>query len=72
MDVQAGGSSRGIADARQGAADVGMVSRALKAEEGDLTATPIARDGIALIVHRDNPIAALSADQVVPRSTAVG
>ncbi|MCB9547814.1 MAG: phosphate ABC transporter substrate-binding protein [Myxococcales bacterium] len=65
VDVQSGGSSRGVADARQGQADVGMVSRALKPDEADLTGTPIARDGIALIVHRDNPVQALSRAQVV-------
>lgn len=65
VDVQAGGSSRGIADVRQGLAELGMVSRALKAEEGDLAATTIARDGIAMIVHRDNPVAALTAEQIV-------
>lgn len=39
VDVQTGGSSRGIADARSGLADIGMVSRALKSEEQDLAAT---------------------------------
>lgn len=65
IDVQAGGSSRGINDARQGLARLGMVSRALKAEEGDLRAAAIARDGIALIVHKDNPVATLSREQIV-------
>jgi phosphate transport system substrate-binding protein len=64
VDVQTGGSARGIADARGGVADIGMVSRALKPEERDLRATPIARDGLALIVHEDNPVTALSAAQV--------
>jgi len=64
VEVQTGGSSRGIADARRGIADLGMVSRALKADEDDLTAWPIARDGLCMIVHRDNPIASLDADQV--------
>lgn len=65
VDVQAGGSSRGIADVRQGLAELGMVSRALKPEEGDLAATTIAQDGIALIVHRDNPVGALTSEQIV-------
>lgn len=64
VDVQTGGSSRGVADARRGTADLGMVSRALKEEESDLTPTTIALDGVTLIVHRDNPIQSLSADQV--------
>jgi len=65
VDVQSGGSARGINDARRGLADIGMVSRKLNQEEGDLTSTLIARDGISLIVHRDNPIATLSDEQVV-------
>jgi phosphate transport system substrate-binding protein len=65
VDVQSGGSSRGIADARQGLADVGMVSRALKPEEKDLSAFTIAKDGICLIVHKDNPIAKLEGKDIV-------
>ncbi|QDS94519.1 Phosphate-binding protein PstS 1 precursor [Roseimaritima multifibrata] len=65
IDVQSGGSSRGVADARRGLADIGMVSRDLKIEEGDLTAFTIARDGVGVIVHRDNPVDSLSDDQIV-------
>jgi len=64
IDVQTGGSSRGIADARSGNADIGMASRALKPDEADLGAHTIARDGVALIVHADNPVTALSDQQV--------
>jgi phosphate transport system substrate-binding protein len=65
VDVQTGGSSRGIADARRGLADIGMASRALNPAENDLLAFSIARDGICLIVHRDNPVQSLSDEQVV-------
>lgn len=65
VDVQSGGSSRGITDARQGLADIGMVSRALKPDEADLQAFPIARDGVTLIVHKSNVIKQLSDAQVV-------
>lgn len=65
VDVQTGGSSRGVADARSGLADVGMVSRALKSDEGDLRAVTIAKDGISIILHRDNPVATLTDAQVV-------
>lgn len=65
VDVQTGGSSRGIADARQGLADVGMVSRALKDQEKDLQAFPIASDGVSIILHKDNPVQSLSDRQVV-------
>jgi len=65
VDVQSGGSSRGIADVRRGTADIGMASRALKQEESDLVAHTIAADGITMIVHRSNPVAALDDAQVV-------
>lgn len=64
IDVQSGGSSRGVADARSGLADIGMVSRDLKASERELTNYPIARDGIAVIIHKSNPIDALTKEQI--------
>lgn len=64
IDVQSGGSSRGIADARSKLADIGMVSRALKPEETDLTAHLIAMDGISIIVHNSNPVMQLSDAQI--------
>lgn len=64
IDVQTGGSSRGIADARSGIADLGLVSRDLKPSESDLTAYTIARDGISVILHRDNPLKTLSNQQI--------
>jgi len=65
VDVQSGGSSRGIADTRSGLADIGMVSRALKPDEQDLKSFTIALDGITLIVHRDNPVQTLTDPQIV-------
>ncbi len=65
VDVQTGGSSRGVADTRQGLADIGMVSRVMKDEEKDLHAFPVARDGVAIILHKENPVQALSEEQVV-------
>lgn len=64
IDVQMGGSSRGISDARTGLADIGMVSRALKPEEQDLKPFLIAMDGIGIIIHKDNPVASLSREQI--------
>ncbi|MGQ0594533.1 MAG: phosphate ABC transporter substrate-binding protein [Gammaproteobacteria bacterium] len=64
VDVQTGGSSRGISDARNGLADIGMVSRALKPEENDLVSHTLARDGVTLIVHASNPVTALTQEQV--------
>jgi phosphate transport system substrate-binding protein len=65
VDVQMGGSSRGVMDARTGLADIGMVSRDLKPDEQDLDAHPIARDGICIILHQSNPVAALADEQIV-------
>lgn len=64
VDVQAGGSSRGIADTRAGLADIGMVSRALRRQENDLVPYAIALDGVGIILHRDNPVASLSDGQI--------
>lgn len=64
IDVQTGGSSRGIADTRRGLADIGMVSRSLKPAEEDLKAFPIAKDGICLIAHSSNRVNALTDEQV--------
>ena len=67
VDVQTGGSSRGISDAQSGLADIGDVSRDLKPEEkaAGLVATPIALDGICVILHKDNPVKALTNEQVI-------
>lgn len=65
VDVQTGGSSRGITDIRQNLADIGMVSRALTNNEQDLHGTVIAYDGIGLIVHRSNPLATLDRDEII-------
>lgn len=65
IDVQTGGSSRGMADARASLADIGMMSRGLKRSENDLTPHTIAYDGIAIILNSSNPVSSLSDQQVV-------
>jgi len=61
VDVQGGGSTAGLQAASSGVADVGMCSRALKAEESGLfTPVVIARDGLAIVVHPSNPVKDLS------------
>lgn len=65
VDIQTGGSSRGLADARSGQADIGMMSRDLANDENDVTAHAIARDGVAIVIHTDNPVTELTPDQVV-------
>jgi phosphate transport system substrate-binding protein len=65
VDVQSGGSARGVMDARQGLVDIGMVSRDLKPDESDLDPYLVARDGICMIVHKTNPIASLTDEQII-------
>ena len=65
IDVQSGGSSRGVNDVRSGMADIGMASRELKAEEKSLVSATVALDGIGLITHKDNPVNSLTDAQVV-------
>lgn len=65
VDVQSGGSSRGVADARSGLADIGMASRAANSDEADLKFFAIARDGVGVIVHRNNPVRSLTDEQIV-------
>ena len=66
VDVQTGGSSRGVADTQKGLAQIGLASRALKAEEQiELKAFPLAVDGVCVILHKDNPISELSSEQII-------
>ncbi len=65
IDVQGGGSAVGTTAPQSGLADIGMVSRALHAEETQrLRPTTFALDGIALIVPASNPVSGLSSQQV--------
>lgn len=66
VNVQGGGSSQGVEAAVSGAADIGSASRDLEDEEKakDLISTPIAIDGIAIVVSKDNKITGLTAEQI--------
>jgi phosphate transport system substrate-binding protein len=66
IDVQTGGSSRGIADASQGIVDIGLVSRALDEDESqELQSFTIANDGIGMIIGQDNSIDSLSDEEII-------
>ncbi len=65
IDVQTGGSGKGIADVRSEIAQIAMASRQLKGDEQALLSTTIARDGVGLIVHASNPLPAIDRQQVV-------
>jgi phosphate transport system substrate-binding protein len=64
IDVLAGGSSAGIMAVRSEIADIGMSSRTLKENELDLQSAEIAKDGLALIIHPNNPVRGLTLEQV--------
>ena len=66
VEVQTGGSSRGIADARTGKVDCGMSSRGLKDSEKDgVQSFTIAMDGVCFIIHSENPVKTLTRDQLL-------
>jgi phosphate transport system substrate-binding protein len=66
VKLSGGGSGAGIKDALSGASQIGMVSRGLKSEESAaLKNTVIAIDALAIIVNRDNPLAAITKAQLV-------
>lgn len=66
IEVQQSDSTTGVTSAIEGICDIGMASRELKDEETSqgVTATVIAMDGIAIIVNKENPISALTTQQV--------
>ncbi|PSU36113.1 phosphate ABC transporter substrate-binding protein [Photobacterium lutimaris] len=66
IEVQGIGSSAGISAVKQNVADLGMSSRYLKPDEitPDISTVTIAHDGIALVVHKENPVDNLTKDQV--------
>jgi phosphate transport system substrate-binding protein len=65
ITVEIGGSARGTADVLAGKADIGMASRELNPQEQALFAIPIARDGLAFVVHKDNPVRGLTRAQAL-------
>lgn len=63
--VNATGSSAGIKDATDGVVDFGMASRELKEDElKNVEALAIAKDGIAVVVSKENPIEDISLENI--------
>ena len=58
------GSGAGITSAQDGTADIGLASRDLKDDETGVKQITVAKDGIAIIVNPDNPVADLSIEQI--------
>ena len=66
VEVQQSDSSTGVSATIDGTADIGMASRELKDAETShgVTATVIAKDGIAVIVNKENDAKSLTSKQV--------
>ena len=72
ISLEAGGTTAGLAALLDGGADLALASRPIRAEESALAVErgirlrtiEVARDALSIIVHHDNPIAALTRDQV--------
>ena len=58
------GSGAGITGATDKTLDIGLSSRALKADETGVTGTTVALDGIAIIVNKDSKVEDLTVDQL--------
>jgi len=64
VDVQGGGSSAGIQACINRTVDIGMSSRELKEDEKVLNQIVICHDGIAIVVHPQNPVADITLEQI--------
>lgn len=66
IEIQQTGSGAGITSTLEGACDIGMSSRELKAEEAERGArsSVIALDGIVVIVNKENPTDDLSTEEI--------
>lgn len=63
------GSSAGVTGAQDGTCDIGLASRDLKDDETGVKAITVAKDGIAIIVNPNNPVADLSVEQIAQLAT---
>ena len=63
------GSGAGITSAQDGTADIGLASRGLKDDETGVKAITVAKDGIAIIINPENPVADLSVEQIAQLAT---
>ena len=66
IEVQELGTSAGINATLQGVSDIAMASRPLSDDEQaqGLTPIPIAVDGVAVVVHEQNPVQSLTTQQI--------
>ena len=64
LTFDATGSGAGITSATEGTADIGLSSRDLRDGEDGVDYIRFAVDGLAVIVHPDNPVSDLSSEQI--------
>ncbi len=64
VNVQSGGSTAGIQACMNKTVEIGMSSRELKPDEKKLNEITICLDGIAMIVHPENPVTRMKLSQV--------
>ena len=66
IEVQESDSTTGVSNAAKGTLDIGMASRELQGSETSegLKVTRIAKDGIAIIVNKDNKVDNLTLKQI--------
>jgi phosphate transport system substrate-binding protein len=66
LSIEGGGSDQGIKDVISGITDIGMVNRPLTSEEkASLDYTTIGYDATAFIVHKSNPLKAITKAQLI-------
>ncbi|TLD83581.1 phosphate ABC transporter substrate-binding protein [Helicobacter sp. MIT 11-5569] len=66
ITITGGGTGAGITKAGEGLADIGNTGRALKPQEIEkynLVSFPFAVDGVAIAVHKENPLSNLTKEQ---------
>lgn len=71
INIESGYGERAIGETRVGLADIGLLGRSLRPEETRLQGHVLARDGIAFVVHRGNPVPALQETHLVGVLTRV-
>lgn len=66
IEVQQSDSTTGVSSVVEGVSDIGLVSRAIKEAELSQGLTPltIAMDGIVVVIHKENALEGLTAEQV--------
>ncbi len=65
VNVSGGGSGTGLSDAENGTSDFGMISKNfVQTDAPSCTSLTVAKDGIAVIVSKDNPVESITMDQL--------